>query len=106
MERVKLSRTAKEVFRLLVAGKYSCPEYMILEYFNAGAKELRAKYLAICHEEESGNVEIAKLSEMGKIYYRENPSLRNPVDWKWIIIATVAAVAGVTALFLACKIIN
>lgn len=86
-----------------------CPETMLQSAFNAGARELQSMGLAICHEEESGNVEMVRLTDYGKLYLESNPRLRNPVDWKWIITTTIAAIAALAssiALFVACKVLN
>lgn len=106
MERKRLSHEARSVmFALRTHNIGTCPETMLQSAFNAGARELQSMGLAICHEEEGGNVEIVRLTDAGKLYISQNPDLRNPVDWKWVITTTIAAIAAIAssiALFVAC----
>lgn len=106
MERIRLSKSAKQVFRLTDKGIVQCPDYITQSDFNNGARELQSCNLAYCHEEENGNVEVMRISEYGKRYIAFNPSLSNPVDWKWVITTTIAIIAAISAfaaLFVACK---
>lgn len=51
----------------------------------------------------------ARITPFGREYLAMNPSLRNPVDWRWVIttaIATVAALASIVALFVSCSLLN
>lgn len=108
-KRIRLSKDAKFVLRLLNNGQYTCPKATPFAVFNDGAHELESNHLAICFEEEGGNVEIARLTDAGKLYLSQNPDLRNPVDWKWIITTTITAIAAIAstiALFVACKVLN
>lgn len=107
MERVQLSKRAKAVFKSLRGGVIICPESMIQSDFNSGVRELKHHGFAVCHEEENGNVEVARLTDKGKLYLEDNPALRNPVDWKWVAttaIALVAAIAAMAALFVSCAV--
>jgi len=105
MERIELSKSGKQVFRLLDNGVYTRPDYISPSDFNNGARELRNKGLAVCHEEEGGDVIISRLTDMGKRYSAFNPSLSNPIDWKWIIstaIGLISLAVAIIALFVAC----
>lgn len=107
MERKRLSHEARGVmFALHTHNIGTCPETMLQSAFNAGARELQSMGLAVCHEEEGGNVEIVRLTDYGKLYLESNPYLRNPVDWKWIISTVITAIASVIMLFVACKLLN
>lgn len=105
MERVKLSKNAKIVLRLLEQGHNLCPKGMNYADFNRGALELRRNDFALCHQEENGNVEAAQLTELGTLYIAENPSLSNPVNWTAIsmIIGGITAICSIFALFIACN---
>lgn len=108
-ERIRLSKDAKLVLHLLNKGQYTCPKATPFAIFNDGAHELESNHLAICFEEEGGNVEIVCLTNYGKLYLENNPRLCNPVDWKWIITTTITAIAAIAssiALFVACKVLN
>ena len=105
MERIELSKSGKQVFRLLDKGVYTRPDYISPSDFNNGARELRNKGLAVCHEEEGGDVIISRLTDMGKRYSAFNPSLSNPIAWKWIIstaIGLISLAVAIIALFVAC----
>lgn len=107
--RIRLSKDAKFVLRLLNNGQCTCPKAIPFAVFNDGAHELESNHLAICHEEEDGNVEIARLTDVGKLYISQNPDLRNPVDWKWIITTTIALISAIGTtimLLVACKVLN
>lgn len=104
MERIKLSKNAKAVFRLIKDKQYSCPDYMMQPYFNDGAIELQTQGFVICHEEENGDVEIARFSDKGRIYYKNNPRLLNPINWAKIsaIAAIVSALLVAVGFLIAC----
>jgi len=108
-DRIKLSKRAKTVFRLIESGHRSCPSHVLQADFNAGAMELQKKGLAFCHEEEGGDVEAVMLSDDGKLYLSENPALHNPINWTliWTIVGAIAALIGAltgfAALFIACS---
>ncbi len=58
---------------------------------------------------EGNRLEAAELTTMGKQYLYDNPWLRNPINWKWIVttcIAAIAAGAAVAVLFIACTFIS
>lgn len=106
MDRVKLSRDAKAVFRLLHSKIYTCPKSIPQQRFNLGALELHRKGLAHIHQEDGGDVLIARLSEEGKTYILSNPNLLNPIDWKWVIPTILTAITAITTLlllFIACS---
>lgn len=51
----------------------------------------------------SGDVEAAGLTLEEQQLLAENPNLRNPIDWKWIIAigpAMIGAITGIVALIL------
>ena len=110
MKRKRLSHEARNIMiALRTHNTGTCPETMIQSSFNTGARELKSMGLAICHEEEGGNVEIVRLTDYGKLYIESNPHLRNPIDWKWIITTTItamAAIASFIAILVACKAID
>lgn len=107
MERKRLSNEARNVmFALRTHNIDTCPKTMLQSAFNNGARELQLMGLAVCHQEESGNVEVVCLTDYGKLYLESNPRLRNPIDWKWIIttiIATITAIGTTLMLFIACN---
>lgn len=105
MERIVLSKRAKQVLRLLNAGVSSCPTNMSQKDFNLGALEAQGVGLALCYQEEGGEVVEARLTDLGQCYLAMNPRLSNPIDWKWTIgtaIALVSLIISIVALLVAC----
>ena len=106
MERVQLSKRAKAVLKSLRGGASSCSGDIPQNDFNMGAIELQIYGFAKCFREEGGNVEVARLTDKGKLYIMQNPRLRNPINWTRVaaIAACIAALAAVAALFVSCAI--
>lgn len=108
MERIRLSKEEKQVLRLL-RDVACCPDTYPLHIFAACVDSLERKGLAKGAWDSGHKLVDARITAIGNTYLSLNPSLRNPVDWKWVIttvIAIVAAVAGVAALFVACSLLN
>ena len=109
MKRIKLSKRAKRVFRLLDKGIPHRPADINPREYNLGALELEALGFAKCYRNTgSHDVVMAHLLKSGRLYIAGNPSLRNPINWALIcaiigaIVACIGAVAGLSALFIAC----
>ena len=105
MERVKLSKDEKTVLRMVAAGQGACPSEYPSHTFNASVRSLERNGLVKGAYDEGGSVADTRMTQYGRQYMAENPDLRNPVDWKWIVSITVgliAAVAAIAALFVAC----
>lgn len=109
MERIKLTRQEKKVLKALAqygdACKSDYPEYE----FSPIIRSLQQKRLVKGAFVEGGGVETVRITNEGKSYLRNNPELKNPVDWKWVITTSVAvasAVFAAAALFVACLIMN
>lgn len=104
MERIKLSKAEKIVLRLAALGK-ECPGNFSRHIFIGCNRSLVRKGLVRAAFIEGGDIEASDLTPEGRCLFAENPQLRNPVDWKWIIatgIAIVGAITGIIALFIAC----
>lgn len=39
---------------------------------------------------------MLRLTPEGRLYLAENPKLRNPIDWRWIITNIIAVMAMAT----------
>lgn len=105
MERIKLTKREKRVLRTL-----SRQSFAALSEFDAAAiRSLDSQGLVQGAFIEGGGVEDAKLTNYGKEYLADNPKLWNPIDWKWIVTATIGAIAATTgtiALFIACSLMS
>lgn len=105
MERIYLSKHEKQVLRWLRSHN-GYKATMPRASFDRALRLLQEKGLAVGFwSEEEGLVE-AFLTPGGEGYIEDNPTLCNPIDWKWVIttiVASVAAIASIAALFVACK---
>ena len=103
MERIRLTKREKRVLRTL-----SQQGFAALSEFDAAAiRSLDNQGLVRGAYTEGGDVDDARLTNYGKEYIADNPNLRNPIDWKWIIstfLAAVAATTGIFALIIACSL--
>lgn len=105
MEKIKLSRKEKQVLRLLHSG-CGCPETYPFDVFASCVDTLERKGLARSAWAEGHRLEDAKITVRGKTYMCLNPSLRNPVDWRWVVTTTIAIIGAsvsIIALLVACK---
>ena len=107
MGRIKLSKRAKRVLRLLAEGVTECPADMDRKDFSLGALALKYEGLAVCHEEEGGDVVAAKLSTNGWLYLHGNRSpckdhrqRESAVDWKFVLIIMLDLIAAAVCLAL------
>ena len=107
MGRIKLSKRAKRVLRLLAEGVTECPADMDRKNFSLGALALEYEGLAVCHEEEGGDVVTAKLSTNGWLYLRGDRSSckdhqrrESAVDWKFALIVALNLIATAVCLAL------
>lgn len=108
MERIKLTKAEKQVFRLVV-NKQACPETYPKHVYTGCILSLERKGLVKGVYAEGGKAVDARLTEEGACYFSTNPSLRNPQDWKWVVgtaIAATALVVSVLALCIACTLLK
>ena len=102
MERIKLTKREKRVLRLLCDDRFD----LLTEMDYPALHELYDSGFARVAYIEGGVPEAAQLTTFAKNYLAENPKLHNPIDWKWVITTTLAAIAAgaaVAALFVACS---
>ncbi len=105
MEKIKLSKDSKRILLSLYNGNYGdmVPE-SDLEVFNL----LEVKgFVKSAHTKGDGHIDMLapRLTDEGRAYFAENPSLQNPSIWddkKYIIntiISVVALAVAIIALF-------
>lgn len=107
MERIRLTRDEKEVMGHIAANGGKQPAKISPVMFHYSLSTLREKGLAD-FKSNYGEVIDARLTMKGLAYVEQNPNLKNPVDWKWIITITltgITAVATTLALFVACSVL-
>lgn len=108
MKRIRLSSEEKTVLRMLANG-CGCPDIYPRHVFESAVGSLEWKGLAQGAWTEGYDLDDARITRQGKVYLAHNPTLRNPVDWKWaivIVIVSLAAVAGVATLFVSCSLLD
>ena len=95
MERIKLTKREKNVLRLLRDGNSEA-----LSEFDAPSVEHLA-HLGLVRRAgvEGAGFDDARLTNMGKEYFNDNPRLANPIDWKWVaVLSAYAALLGVVLI--------
>lgn len=104
MNRIHLTRSEKAIIRELAKkpirrGDVEKP----IEYITA-LYSLQKKGLADSSILSESKVLEAALTKEGRIYYKGNPKLTNPIPWSSIFgcASIIAAAAGVAALFVGC----
>lgn len=108
MERIRLSRQEKTVLRML-ANRCGCPDTYPRHVFVSAVGSLEQKGLARGAWTEGHALEDVRITRQGMVYLSQNPTLQNPVDWKWVVttaVAVFAAVAGIASLFISCSLLN
>ena len=109
MERIKLSKSEKEVLRIVAEFNGSKPSTYPEHTFNAAAYSLQQKGLVKAKFLTTGAVCSIYLTDLGKHYLCENPMLKNPIDWKIItgvIIPLAAIIFSIISLFVSCVAIR
>lgn len=84
MKRIRLSSEEKTVLRMLANG-FGCPDIYPRHVFVSAVGSLERKGLAQGAWTEEHDLDDARITWQGKVYLAHNPTLRNPVDWKWIV---------------------
>lgn len=105
MGRVRLSKDERRVLRMVAAGQCACPAAFPRHAFNAAVRSLERAGLVRAAYAEGGEVVEVKLTSEARQYLAENPGLRNPVDWRWVVtsaISLLSAAIGVIAMLVAC----
>ncbi len=103
MERIHLTKQEKVVLRHAQNSEKpprdispTMYEYCLSTLQEKGLVRFKADY---------GEIVSVKITTKGRTYMEQNPRLKNPVDWKWIIttvIVSITAIATTFALFVAC----
>lgn len=108
MERIKLSKKEKQALRIVAELGGECPITSPKHVFVASIRSLARKGLVKATYIIGGDLYHAKLTGEGKHYLCCNPKLTNPIDWNIIgvtvaILATLALMVSIVALFLSCS---
>lgn len=97
MERIKLTKEEKEV--LLHIEKYGKkqPRNITLVMFHYCLSTLEEKGL-VDFKANYDKVLEAGLTVKGAVYLEQNPKLKNPIDWKWIILTILTSITAISTL--------
>ena len=107
MERIYLTKDEKRVLRHVKEHGKKQPRNITPTVYSYCLITLQEKGLVV-FQVNYDEILYAALTIKGKAYFEQNPSLCNPIDWKWIIntsILAIGAMAAVLGLFIACNLI-
>lgn len=108
MQRIRLTRSEKQLLRNIAAGVSYWPDTMSCEAVSCAVAELERHGLIRVAWASGHIVAAAELTDFGTAYVLANPHLRNPVECQSILgsaiaIATLAVV--IVALLTACYVL-
>lgn len=104
MEKIRLSKDERQILRMLAKGIRAVPSDMPYEKYIMALISLRGKGMVQYTPLTTGRPWNIAITEKGRAYLYEKPSLRNYVDWGMILgfcaialfLATIAfALAGI-----------
>lgn len=108
MEKIRLSKTEKRMMLMLSEyGAEALHDFSATEA-SIAVRSLQHKGLAKGAFIEGGLLESATISALGRSYLRQNPSLRNPINWSKVsaIASIIMAIIAIIALLIGCSIIR
>lgn len=106
MKRIRLTKEEKKTLSLLYKHGGDALDTMPRSIVRRALRSLESQSLVSVAWVEGGDYEAVRLTRDGKDYLIDNPKLKNPIDWKWVVgtamgIATLAV--AVLALCIACS---
>lgn len=106
MDRIRLTKAEKNVYRMIANGQGVCPAEYPSHTFNSAVRSLHRHELVQGSFAEGGGVVDSRLTPIGRQYLAENPRLTNPVDWGKVgaIVGIIGTLFGIIALFVACTL--
>lgn len=96
MKRLRLSKAERQVLRMVAEGHGVCPDAFPRWSFDAAVWSLECAGLVRAAREEGGGVADAVLTLYGRVYIEKNPTLRNAVNWR-LVVVVIAGIAIVAA---------
>ncbi len=99
MERIRLNKQEKQVFRMITKGSTTCPCTYPESAFYVAVRTLELKGLVKGAYIEGGAVEDTAITPLGYLYLTENPSLRNPINWGVVSsMSTITLLLSIVAI--------
>ena len=91
-----MSKTERQVLRMVADGHGVCSDAFPRRTFDAAVWSLECAGLVRAAREEGGSVADAVLTLYGRVYIEKNPTLRNAVNWRLVVVifAGIVAVAA------------
>lgn len=108
MEKIRLNKSEKLLLRSISMGRDISKIVLSPDERFVASQRLRALGLIDVTTNYDEIIDI-RLTCYGRVYLANNPNLRNPIDWKWIIhtiFTAVVAGATVAALFIGCSLVS
>ena len=104
MEKLKLTKSEKRVFRLLASGFTGIPSDIPYDRYILAVRSLKDKGLVYCSFLTDDTLWVIRITEKGRFYIFENPNLKNPVDWNKIaaLAAIVSAILALVTILVGC----
>lgn len=105
MEKIRLSKSEKRMMLMLSEyGAEALYDFSATEA-SIAVRSLQHKGLAKGAFIEEGLLESVTISALGRSYLRQNPSLRNPINWSKVS-AIASIIMAIIALLIGCSIIR
>lgn len=105
MQRIKLNKTEKKCMNLLNKHGAEALDTLPRSQSRRALRSLEEKNLVRVAWIEGEDYEGVRMTRNGKDYLIENPKLRNPIDWKWLIgtaIGVATLIVAIATFFIAC----
>lgn len=102
MGEIKLSKDEKKVLRLLNTHDSEALDIIARSQVRRALRSLEKQHFVRVTWIEGGDYEAVCLTRDGKDYLIENPKLRNPVNWKWVIGISISAATLIATIVLGC----
>lgn len=101
MEKIRLSKNEKKVFRMVMNGIKECPSHFPMHKFIPSLRTLEGKGL-VKVTWVSGDIPWSFApTNKGRSYISENPNLTNPINWE-VVGIIISAIISIIALFVSC----
>lgn len=102
MKEPTLSKNEKKVLLLLNKHGGDALDTMPRSVVRRALRSLESQALVQVAWIEGGDYEAVRLTRDGKDYLIENPKLRNPINWKWVIGILISAATLIATIVLGC----
>lgn len=109
MERIRMTKEEKVTLLSVKEQGAKQPRNLSPMIFQYSLSTLQEKGLLRFRADNKDEAYYAELTLKGKAYIESNPSLKNPIPWKDIVLIVLSAITAIStfiALFVSCSIIS